>query len=602
MSEKPAPANINTGSETDIDESTPRRRLPCLVVCLCTREPYRVGEVIIPHPRPGVPARMGRRPNPEETPEYQNLRLPFLRQHPGGNTSTSELHSDWHTFATEQLEITLIGQHLEVINLKPQLGLYHNGIEKSMCQVTPGDILDLGARLILLCVERPLQLTPFPPSLPGWESTWGKNVHRFGVADPFGIVGESEEAWTLRGKIWRAARSSDHVLVQGPSRTGKELVARAIYHLSDRKIFNMETIDATHVSESLAELLLVGNIKDFPNPGTPATTGILARSPNGTIFIDEFGEFTQQLQAKLQRFMDYQCFEPLGGKRVTASNTRLILATRRECQDLRVDVLNRCTILIVVPPLDKRREDIPLLARHLLNDLMRDFKTVDIRSGSDLEMTRRTILGLLLHPLVGNMGELRRVCGECLAESRLPQLRSTLELQLTLQRNGFEPIPSPTNQSGKGDLERIFSYEEIRLVTLHRLANFNGRELARNPAYPGERVTANMRMNIFLIRALSGKDWHIVDALALLQGLSRATELDRDLHPNVIKRSAQFLLKARQRVAEHNDEYLCHFWRSYGRDISWLMRLADAIRTNKLVGWEILSSAPPEGGDDSDRP
>ena len=523
------------------------------------------------------------------------IRLSFVRQHPSGNIDSGELPNDWRSFAINQLEIILGDGVLLVTNLAPDLPLLHNGIPSDICHVRVGDTLDLGSRLILLCVERPLSLQPFPHFLPGWDAVWGKDIHPFGQPDQVGIVGESEATWILRRRIWEAAFSSNHVLVTGQSRTGKELVAQAIHRLSSRNLNHMEEVDATHIPDSVAELRLVGNVRNFPNPGTPSSVGILGRAPNGVIFIDEFGELPSHVQAKLQRFMDYQTFEPLGGKPTTNLNTRLILATRQPIDRLREDVVSRCPVQIKVTPLNERREDIPLLARHLLSSLMRLLQSQGVHIDAQPSMTRRTVLGLLKHPLTGNMGELLRLCSDCLALSDPPEISSTPELQHILRQEGIEPSSSPSPDIHVLPAGGIFSPEETTLLLLHRQAKFNGRELARSPAYPGEKGMANMRMNLFLIRALAAKKWNIPVALALLQGVADPSALDPSHHAPLIRRSALFLTGSRRRILAHNDEYLTHFWKAYGQGIEWLLMLATAIRQDELVGWEILTSADSPG-------
>jgi len=191
-------------------------------------------------------------------------------------------------------------------------------------------------------------------------------VPSFGVADAFGIVGESVAAWELRRQLALVAGRADHVLIAGPSGTGKELGARAIHALSQRSRERMIARNAATFPEGLVDAELFGNMRDYPNPGMPERPGLIGAADGSTLFLDEIGELPHALQAHLLRVLEGGEYQRLGETRSRCVDVRVIAATNREPDELKHDVLARLRLRITLPGLAERREDTPLLARHLL--------------------------------------------------------------------------------------------------------------------------------------------------------------------------------------------------------------------------------------------
>ncbi len=179
----------------------------------------------------------------------------------------------------------------------------------------------------------------------------------------------------------RIARSSSStVLIQGESGTGKGLIASAIHYNSPRRDRPFITVNCAVLMEGFLESELFGHEKGAFTGAVRRKIGKFELANKGTIFLDEIGEITPALQAKLLRVIEEREFERLGGDRVIKTDVRLIAATNRDLEkavgdgSFREDLFYRLNVLpIHIPPLRERREDIPLLAMHFLEEYNREF-------------------------------------------------------------------------------------------------------------------------------------------------------------------------------------------------------------------------------------
>ena len=247
-------------------------------------------------------------------------------------------------------------QYLDLTNVGRRQMLV-NGRVAHQKQVRSSDIVELGSKLAFLCSARPRSYDSLPVRMYG--------SFDFGQADPHGLVGESEALWILRTEIAFAAARGGHVLVLGASGAGKELVSQALHRLSRQK-GPLVARNAATIPETLVDAELFGNMKGYPNPGMPERKGLLGAAHNGTLFLDEFADLPVSAQAHLLRVLDGGEYHRLGEDVARHSDFRLFAATNRPLSTLRDDVIARFDFRIRAPELAQRREDIPLLARHLL--------------------------------------------------------------------------------------------------------------------------------------------------------------------------------------------------------------------------------------------
>jgi two-component system nitrogen regulation response regulator GlnG/two-component system response regulator HydG len=239
--------------------------------------------------------------------------------------------------------------------------LDHHGQARDEVLVALGETFEIEGQLAFVCVSRPDVLPR------AREAATARAAHPFGEADELGIVGESPTAWQLREHVAFIAGRAAHVLVLGPSGAGKEVVAQAVHALSKRGKKPMVSRSAVTIPEGIADAELFGNLASYPNPGTPERKGLVGEADGTTLFLDELGELPEELQARLLRVLDERGeYQRLGEARVRRSDLRLVAATNRPITALKHDVAARFRLRLTVPGLDERREDIPLLARHLL--------------------------------------------------------------------------------------------------------------------------------------------------------------------------------------------------------------------------------------------
>lgn len=195
-------------------------------------------------------------------------------------------------------------------------------------------------------------------------------------AEDFGIVTRSPKMRDLLSQIRRVADSDASVLIQGDSGTGKELVARAIHAASPRADRELVAINCGALPENLLEGELFGYQKGAFTGATRNHPGLIQNADGGTLFLDEIGDMPQHLQVKLLRVLQERKVRPLGALDDTPVDVRVISATHRDLEaaiddgQFREDLYYRLHVVgLNLPPLTERREDIPLLARHALQQI-----------------------------------------------------------------------------------------------------------------------------------------------------------------------------------------------------------------------------------------
>lgn len=224
---------------------------------------------------------------------------------------------------------------------------------------------------------------------------------------PPAIVGESAAAREIRSTIVQVARTDLPVLIVGPTGAGKELVAQSLHHVSRRSGLCV-AVNVCAIGESMFEASLFGHVRGAFTGAIRDSGGLLLEADGGTLFLDEISGLPPAAQAKLLRAIETRVFRPVGGSRDRRSAFRVVSATNEPLDELaaegrfRWDLLHRLSgIVIAIPPLRDRLDDIPMLIRHFVatNGLGASGVTVDDGGMRALQQ----------HDWPGNVRELRHV-------------------------------------------------------------------------------------------------------------------------------------------------------------------------------------------------
>jgi formate hydrogenlyase transcriptional activator len=238
------------------------------------------------------------------------------------------------------------------------------------------------------------------------------------------IVGHSAALRRVLHQVEIVAPTEATVLITGETGTGKELIARAIHHLSARRQHAFVKLNCAAIPTGLLESELFGYEKGAFTGAVAQRMGRFELANHGTIFLDEIGELPLEVQPKLLRVLQDQEFERLGSPRTLRTDARLIAATNRdltamvEAQTFRADLFYRVNVFPVqVPPLRERPDDIPLLVRHFVQQFARRMhKTIET-------IPADTMQALLQYPWPGNIRELQNILERAVILSPGPVLQ-----------------------------------------------------------------------------------------------------------------------------------------------------------------------------------
>jgi len=227
------------------------------------------------------------------------------------------------------------------------------------------------------------------------------------------IISKSPKMEQVFDMIPVIAESDSTVLITGESGTGKGLVARAIHHLGPRKDRRFITVNCGAIPETLLESELFGYKAGAFTDARRDKPGRLALAQGGTVFLDEIGDISPSIQAKLLRVLQDKVYEPLGGVQSIQADVRIIAATNRDLGQLvregrfRMDLYYRVNVIhLNLPPLRERMEDVPLLVNHFL-------ARFSALKGKDISGIAPEALAVLMgHDYPGSVRELENII-EC---------------------------------------------------------------------------------------------------------------------------------------------------------------------------------------------
>jgi DNA-binding NtrC family response regulator len=258
----------------------------------------------------------------------------------------------------------------------------------------------------------------------------------------------------LMASIKRAAQSDVSVLLLGETGTGKEIIARAIHEASPRKAEPFETVDCGALLPTLIASELFGHEKGAFTGADKQHIGAFERAHGGTLFLDEIGELPSALQPALLGALERRSFRRIGGQKPISVDVRFVAATHRDLRSevnsgtFRQDLYYRIAVLLLrVPPLRSRTDDIPLLVRHFMEEAGYEGALEDL-------FTTAAMDALMHHPWPGNVRELRNYIEAALAMGEAQAL------------DGEQPAPDEEGADGEVLAHARRPYVEARTNAL----------------------------------------------------------------------------------------------------------------------------------------
>jgi len=260
------------------------------------------------------------------------------------------------------------------------------------------------------------------------------------------------------------AESDSTVLIQGPSGSGKELFAKAIHHLSLRKDQPFVKVNCGALPDNLLESELFGYVKGAFTDAKKDKPGRFSLANGGTIFLDEIGDMSPALQVKLLRVLQDREYEPLGGTSTAKVDVRVVAATNKDLSTLvrsrqfRDDLYYRLNVVkIDLPPLSRRREDIPLLVEHFVEKF-------NLKKGKNLSGVSDEVIAFLMgYGFPGNVRELENIIehafvmckGEMIELRHLPpELIESSKETILSEKEVSKPLQTAEAEAIRKALER----------------------------------------------------------------------------------------------------------------------------------------------------
>jgi DNA-binding NtrC family response regulator len=289
-----------------------------------------------------------------------------------------------------------------------------------------------------------------------------------------GLRGRSAAMRRLMEQLTRAARTDAAVHVVGESGTGKELIARALHELGPRAGRPFVTVDCGALAPTLVASELFGHEKGAFTGADRQRAGAFEAAHGGTIFLDEIGELSPPLQATLLGVLERRRFRRLGGQKDLAVDVRLVTATHRDLRaevnagTFRLDLYYRLAVVVLaVPALRERAEDVPLLVEHFLRELGHDGPIEELISTA-------TMRSLAQHYWPGNVRELRNLVEATMAMGEAPSLEPATPIA------GGDPFGPLLGRSYKeARTELLAAFEKRYLPALLERAGGNVSRAAR---------------------------------------------------------------------------------------------------------------------------
>jgi PAS domain S-box-containing protein len=278
------------------------------------------------------------------------------------------------------------------------------------------------------------------------------------------IIGKSEAFQKIFAILPDIAASESTVLIEGPSGSGKELIARAIHNLSPRRKRPYVVVNCGTLPHNLFESELFGYRRGAFTDAKADKPGLITKAEGGTLFLDEIGDLPGETQVKLLRLLQEREYHPLGGMKTLKADVRVVAATNRDLSSqvskgkFRDDLYFRLAVVrLSIPPLSERRQDIPFLVDHFI-------QRFNARRGKRIQGVTPAVMEILMrHPLPGNVRELENIieyafafCHNGLIDLR--HLPDDLQPDEERTQPAAQPVPKPLLEKSEEEaIRRVLS-------------------------------------------------------------------------------------------------------------------------------------------------
>ncbi len=300
-------------------------------------------------------------------------------------------------------ELHLLNPHMPVIILTA-----HGSIENAVEAMKRGAFSYLTkpfeSRELLLQIEKAIENSRLSTEI---ERLKGLIEERYA---PTNVVTKSEKMRLVLEAVSRISKTESTVLLLGESGTGKDLIARLIHLAGSRRDKPFVAVNCAALPEGLLESSLFGHEKGSFSGAFRSAKGLFVQADRGTIFLDEIGDMPLSTQAKVLRVLQERCFYPVGSEKLTEVDVRVVAATNKDLEEqvkrglFREDLYYRVHVIpVYLPPLRERKEDIPALVDHFLEEFAK--QTAKEIKG----LTPQAMQKLMFYDWPGNVRELKNV-------------------------------------------------------------------------------------------------------------------------------------------------------------------------------------------------
>lgn len=287
--------------------------------------------------------------------------------------------------------LTLVKYGIKITDLNSTNGTLINGTKIKEKLISENETIQIGESKLIICFSE-LEEEPLKEA----------NL----IQNEFcGMIASSKKMKDIFAKVAKVSPTDMTVLIESPTGSGKEMLARAVHDLSPRKDKPYVIMNCGAISQNLAESELFGHEKGAFTGADQRHIGCFEQANGGTVFLDEVGELPLDLQAKLLRVLEYQSFKRVGGNEEIQVDVRVVAATHRDLskmvakEEFRQDLLYRLYVFpLSLPALKERREDISILTTHFLTQL---------RQKDSIVISKEAMEKLENHDWPGNVRELK---------------------------------------------------------------------------------------------------------------------------------------------------------------------------------------------------